>query len=105
MGGGIIKTLELTEFRDMSFIRPGIMFQYLVLEAITERVAMIETKEVATLRMQVIRNLIKKQKAPEPQKVATLSVADELLKFKQLLDMGAILEGDYEEQKRVLLGK
>lgn len=35
---------------------------------------------------------------PQPQ-----SVADELLKFKQLLDMGAITQEEFEEQKNKLL--
>ena len=33
------------------------------------------------------------------------SVADELLKFKSLLDTGAITEDEYEEQKSKLLNK
>lgn len=36
--------------------------------------------------------------SPQPQ-----SVADELLKFKQLLDMGAISQEEFEEQKKKLL--
>ena len=33
------------------------------------------------------------------------SVADELLKFKQLLDMGAITQEEFDAQKKQLLGK
>ena len=35
---------------------------------------------------------------------AATSAADELLKFKQLLDMGGITEADYNAKKSKLLG-
>lgn len=46
---------------------------------------------------------------PEPtvekaQTTAEFSVADELLKFKQLLDMGAITQEEFDAQKKKLLG-
>lgn len=41
------------------------------------------------------------QAAPQP---ATASVADEILKFKQLLDMGAITQEEFEAKKKQLLG-
>lgn len=37
--------------------------------------------------------------------VTTSSVADEILKFKKLLDAGAITEDEYNEQKRKLLSR
>ena len=37
--------------------------------------------------------------------VAPFSIADELLKFKQLLDMGAITEDEYNKKKKELLNK
>jgi len=39
------------------------------------------------------------------QTVPGVSVADELLKFKKLLDAGAITEQEYEEQKAKLLSQ
>jgi hypothetical protein len=44
-----------------------------------------------------------KEKAAQP-KTAAGSVADELLKFKQLLDLGAITEDEYAAKKSQLLG-
>lgn len=38
------------------------------------------------------------------QVVENNSVADELMKFKQLLDAGAITQDEFEEQKKRLLG-
>lgn len=37
--------------------------------------------------------------------VSTVSVADEILKFKNLLDLGAITEEEYEDKKKALLIK
>jgi len=44
------------------------------------------------------------QVAANVQQVNTSIIADELLKFKQLLDMGAINQQEYEEMKKRLLG-
>ncbi|MGH4138224.1 SHOCT domain-containing protein [Clostridium sp.] len=44
------------------------------------------------------------QVAATVQQVNTSIIADELLKFKQLLDMGAINQQEYEEMKKHLLG-
>lgn len=44
------------------------------------------------------------QKASQSASPASGSVADELLKFKQLLDMGAITEAEYNAKKSQLLG-
>ena len=41
---------------------------------------------------------------PAPASSAPISVADELLKFKQLLDMGVLSQSEFDEQKRKLLG-
>lgn len=44
------------------------------------------------------------QKKPQAAALAAPSTADELLKFKQLLDMGAITEAEYNAKKAQLLG-
>lgn len=47
-----------------------------------------------------------KQAAPAPvgASAGSLGVADELLKYKHLLDQGVLTEEEYEEKKRELLG-
>ena len=45
------------------------------------------------------------QTASQPIPTPTLSVADEILKFKQLLDMGAITQEEYDTKKAELLSK
>nr|UVY25709.1 MAG: Gas vesicle protein G [Bacteriophage sp.] len=44
------------------------------------------------------------QEKPQAAAPAAPSAADELLKFKQLLDMGAITEAEYNAKKSQLLG-
>jgi len=44
------------------------------------------------------------QEAPIPQASPTLSVADELLKLKNLVDTGVITPAEFEREKRRLLG-
>lgn len=51
-----------------------------------------------------IENIIKKHASPIPVPSAGISVADELLKFKQLLDMGVISQSEFDAQKKKLLG-
>jgi predicted Zn-dependent peptidase len=40
----------------------------------------------------------------QTQTTNTLSVADELKKFKELLDMGAITQDEFDTKKKELLG-
>ena len=40
---------------------------------------------------------------PQPQQIPSTSAADEILKFKQLLDMGAITQEEFEAKKKQLL--
>ncbi len=52
----------------------------------------------------IIKNCKVSQEKPQAAAPAASSAADELLKFKQLLDMGAITEAEYNTKKSQLLG-
>ena len=52
----------------------------------------------------VIQEAPAPQIAPQPATTPATSVADELLKFKQLLDMGAITQEEYDAKKKQILG-
>ena len=41
--------------------------------------------------------------APVQQAIPQISVADEILKFKNLLDMGAITQDEFDAKKKELL--
>jgi hypothetical protein len=40
---------------------------------------------------------------PQSQKIPPISTADEILKFKQLFDIGAITQEEFEAKKKQLL--
>ncbi|MBO4920254.1 MAG: SHOCT domain-containing protein [Erysipelotrichaceae bacterium] len=70
--------------------------------AIGERIMFGLNRKNADKVIDLLKETIEKQKKCE--KKETASVADELLKFKQLLDMGAITPEEYEKKKKELLG-
>ncbi|MBO5494843.1 MAG: SHOCT domain-containing protein [Eubacterium sp.] len=59
--------------------------------------------EDATRVYEYIKTRIDEIKNAPDASMNSLSIADELLKFKQLLDMGAISEEDFERKKRELM--
>ena len=63
--------------------------------------SMEKIREVASF----IKEQINKSKKCVDDMPRIISVADEILKFKQLLDMGAITEAEYEKKKKELLNK
>lgn len=52
------------------------------------------------IKKHIEKALLERQSQASPQ----FSVADELLKFKQLLDMGAITQSEFDSMKKKLLG-
>ena len=52
---------------------------------------------------QYIRDRVEYYKKPQPV-VQSVSGADELIKYKQLLDMGAITQDEFDAKKKQLLG-
>lgn len=51
-----------------------------------------------------IENLILNKTNSQTATVSTISVADEIKKYKELLDMGAITQDEFECKKKQLLG-
>ena len=70
-----------------------------------------DTTVISNERMEEVANYIKNRMdavkngttTPVPSNINNVSVADELLKFKQLLDMGVITQEEFERQKDKLL--
>ena len=70
-----------------------------------------DTTVISNERMEEVANYIKNRMdavkngttTPVPSSINNVSVADELLKFKQLLDMGVITQEEFERQKDKLL--
>lgn len=54
---------------------------------------------------EILQPVVQETQAPaQPQPVQQISVADEILKFKQLLDMGVITQEEFEIKKKELMG-
>jgi len=64
-------------------------------------------KEKAEKLVEIVKEGIKKAKAAEATPSITMAPTplEELKKLKELLDMGAITQQEYEEKKRKILGK
>ena len=70
----------------------------------TTRVSNQKMREVADYVKQKVEEAKQKKNAPVQQVVNQVSAADELIKYKQLLDMGAITQDEFDAKKKSLLG-
>ena len=112
---GGMKIVDITDINDISFHDVDALQRFLIadsykinIDTIREEVVMNfgciksnrqKIEEVATKLTDILFELKNKKNAP-----AAVSVADEMLKFKQLLDMGIITQEEFEKKKRELLG-
>lgn len=119
------KTIYYADVVGVQFKEPGITIGYLQLETpgltmnnaasnfFNENSFTFDTTVITTEKMREIAAYIESrvQEIKHPpvqapvQPVAQFSVADELLKFKQLLDMGAITQEEFDKKKKELLNR
>lgn len=115
------KTIYYADVVGVQFKEPGITIGYLQLETpgltmnnaasnfFNENSFTFDTSVITTEKMREIAAYIEDrvQEIKHPKQVVTapaqFSVADELLKFKQLLDMGAITQEEFDKKKKELL--
>ena|GEM_PF-1191158 len=119
------KTIYYADVVGVQFKEPGITIGYLQLETpgltmnnaasnfFNENSFTFDTTVITTEKMREIAAYIEervqeiKHPKQQPQTVAPampqISVADELLKFKQLLDMGALTQEEFDAKKKELL--
>ena len=117
------KTIYYSDVVGVQFKEPGITIGYLQLETpgltmnnaasnfFNENSFTFDTSVITTDKMReiaaYIENRVQEIKHPQVQApvqpVAQFSVADELLKLKQLLDMGAITQEEFDKKKKELL--
>ncbi|QUI25839.1 DUF4428 domain-containing protein [Vallitalea pronyensis] len=62
-----------------------------------------EVKKSCDNIISVLETITNKQRGEEVAVTGTVSVADEILKFKELLDMGAITQDEFDKKKKQLL--
>lgn len=86
----------------------GAVFGIIVIDTIKKTfnvgVNKIVAKNINNVIHDVLLSLKEDKKASANTNVLTASSADEILKYKDLLDMGAITQDEFDEKKRQLLG-
>lgn len=120
------KTIYYVDCIGVQYKKSGLLIGYLQLETASsmmnnksdnhfnENTFTYDTSAISYEKMEEVANYIKKQidaiKVAKTHQTETApvvnsaSVADEILKFKQLLDMGVISQEEFDEKKKQLLG-
>lgn len=102
--GQAFQSVALDRINDITF-QAGLVFGVITIDALTERFNVAVDKQQATNINARIHDLIFELKAtPAQAAAAPVSSADEILKYKQLLDAGAITEEEFAAKKKQLLG-
>ena len=84
----------------------GVLMGIITIDTIKEKFNVAVNKKVAESINNTIHDVLfslKQQKRNVAQERPASSVADELLKFKNLLDMGVITQEEFDKKKRELL--
>ena len=103
-----IKTINISECRDVEAMTFGIIQGRIKINTVTElidfKVAKKEAIRLADMIEKVIESTVETKKAEPLTAIAELSSADELKKFKELLDLGVITQAEFDAKKKQLLG-
>ncbi len=105
MIGQTFQTVDIDNLNDIT-MTTGMMIGVITIDTIKEKFNVAVNKRVAKSINEAIHDIlfsIKRQKKTPIASQPTSSVADELLKFKNLLDMGAISQEDFDKKKKELL--
>lgn len=104
--GEIFQTISLDNINDITFTA-GAVFGILTIDTIREKFNVgldkVGAKNISNGVHKVLDNIKKNTKANDESINNSISVADEIKKFKELLDMGAISQEEYELKKKKLL--
>lgn len=106
IAGEKFNTVSLNNINDITF-KSGLMFGIVTIDTIKETFNVALSKNFAKAVNTRINEVIEEVKGISVNKVRvsnnTSSVADEILKFKELLDMGAITQDEFDAKKKQLL--
>lgn len=100
--GGTIKSVNLNNLNDIT-ISVGAIFGIITFDYFKETFNVAVDKYTASNIYTKIQEILYQSKKSTNN--LQLSAADELLKYKQLLDMGVITQSEFELKKKELLGK
>ena len=111
-GGTIIKQINIDEILDISRIDYNIFVGRICISTRTEECIIEVNRSQTTHLFEMIRNaihdIVDKKTPPSATTTTTIiqpiSTADEIKKFKDLLDMGIITQEEFDAKKKQLLG-
>jgi len=110
VAGANFKAVEHGKINDISF-ETGVLFGTLKIDTPYEKIKVGLDKGSATHINNKIHEVLSELKGEsmpvketQQQVAATLSAADEIKKYKELLDMGAINQEEFDLKKKELLG-
>lgn len=103
------KIVDMDTVKD-SRIDAGFLSTTVRFDTLTDKTGLSVTKDNASQVLMVIQEVVKRCKAranaqaAAPVAAATVSAADEILKFKSLLDAGILTQEEFDAKKKQLLG-
>lgn len=105
MIGQNFQTVEIDNLNDVT-MSTGMLMGTITIDTIKEKFNVAVNKLVATSINNKIHDVLGslKQKKNSPTIIQASSSADEIMKYKNLLDMGVITQTEFEEKKKQLLG-
>lgn len=104
--GQVIQTVDFNNLNDIT-MSTGMLLGVITIDTIKEKFNVAVNKQAAKNINSVIHDVLlslKRQKKVIPTTSRTVSSADEILKYKKLLDMGAITQDEFNKKKKQLLG-
>ena len=102
--GQTFQTVDIASLNDVT-MTTGVLMGIITIDTIKEKFNVAVNKKVAESINNTIHDVLfslKQQKRNVAQERPVSSVADELLKFKNLLDMGVITQEEFDKKKREL---
>lgn len=103
--GQTFQAVDIASLNDVT-MTTGVLMGIITIDTIKEKFNVAVNKKVAESINNTIHDVLfslKQQKRNVAQERPVSSVADELLKFKNLLDMGVITQEEFDKKKRELL--
>lgn len=103
--GSVVQTVAIDQINDITSVT-GLTLCIITVDTFKEKFNVAVNKEDGQrLARRLHDYLVEVKIAQQPQTVASqVSAADEIIKFKGLLDAGVISEEEFEAQKKQLLG-
>ena len=100
--GDVLQSVLVDNLNDIT-VNSGMLFGVVTFDTIKEKFNIGTNKNSAKKIQSVARDILFDLKNKKTSSTDSLSAADELLKFKQLLDMGAITQDEFDAKKKALL--